>query len=181
MYKEKIELISRAKEGSPHAWKEIIKVYMPFIKSIVQRYFIPNMDQDDLIQEGLLALFKAVKSFDMNKNRDFESFLEMCIKRQLITALRHVTRQKDIPMDSYLPLDEDINPVSPPKEFESKDIYQDLKRNLSRLENMVLEKYLEGKGYVEIAQELGCSFKSVDNALQRVRRKLRKMIDSLSL
>lgn len=180
MYREEKELISMAKEGSPHAWEEIVKLYLPFVKSTVQRYFIPNMDRDDLLQEGMLALFKAVKTYDVNKNKDFKSFLEMCVKRQLISALRHATRRKDIPIEGYLPWDENINISLALVERELPYLSQEFKQKLSRLESTVLEKYLEGKSYNEIAKELGCSPKSVDNAIQRVKRKLRRIADSLS-
>ncbi|MCS7233281.1 MAG: sigma-70 family RNA polymerase sigma factor [Synergistetes bacterium] len=181
MSQGKGELIVKAQNGSSEAWNEIVKMYMPLIRSIVQRYFVPNMDKEDLLQEGMFGLFKAVNSFDIHKNKDFDLFLEVCVERQLITALRRATRQKDIPSSHYVPLEENININSLLREDEPVSVYYEIEKSLSELERMILKRYLEGKSYIEIAKELGCNSKAVDNALQRVKKKLRKMFDSLSL
>ncbi|KUK13497.1 MAG: sigma-70 family RNA polymerase sigma factor [Synergistetes bacterium] len=171
-------LLLKAKEGSSKAWREIVKIYLPIVKSIARDYFVPHMDYEDLVQEGLLALFKAVNSFDVNKGVKFESFLEMCLRRQFTDVLRKATRQKEIPVNKYVSIEEKpgLSLWREKEDWESMDF--DINLKLSDLENKVLSKYLEGKTYTEIAQELGCTLKVVDNALQRIKRKLRKTFDS---
>lgn len=172
------DLIQKAKEGAPSAWKELMKIYLPNIKSIAKSYTVPGLDLEDLIQEGMLGFFKAVNSFDVSKNENFESFLEMCVRRQVISALRHATRQKDIPPAKFVYLEEEwVNPDSSMENRDLSDLLHSFDIPLSDLERKVLKKYMEGKSYKEIAGELGYSLKTVDNALQRIKRKLRKMIE----
>lgn len=174
-------LLLKAKEGSSEAWKEIVKTYLPVIKSILREFFIPHMDYEDLIQEGLFALFKAVNSFDVEKGKEFEPFLEMCIRRQFISALRRATRQREVPLSKRVSVEEGVSFSSWEIKEELKKMLFDFNLRLSELESKVLSEYLMGKTYTEIANELGLTSKVVDNALQRVKRKFKKFLDSLYL
>ncbi len=175
------ELVRIAKNGSSQAWKELVKIYLPTIRAIAEKYFIPGADPEDVVQEGLLGLLKAVNSFDASKNEDFSLFLEMCVKRQIISALRRATRQKDIPLGKQVPLNETLSLALSGNigDFNFDTFLRSLQFYLSDLEIEILKRYLEGKAYGEIAQELKCSIKTVDNALQRIKRKLRKNFVSL--
>ncbi|MCD6362902.1 MAG: sigma-70 family RNA polymerase sigma factor [Synergistetes bacterium] len=173
------ELLKRAKEGDEEAWGELVRKYAPFIKLIARKYFIPDVDFEDIVQEGMIGFLKAVRSFDPSKLTGFKTFMEMCVERQIISALRRATRRKDLPLESKVSLDIELG-------SEGLDIDESLSKrealhgfyiSLSDLERSILREYLEGKSYFEIAQAIGCSLKTVDNALQRIKRKLRKAMD----
>ena len=176
----------------------IVNKYRNFVKSKARAYFLVGADRDDIIQEGMIGLYKATRDFRGDKLSSFRAFAELCITRQIITAIKTATRQKHIPLNSYISLnkpiyDEDSDrtlldvlsgaKVSDPEELvisreEFIDIEKKMEEILSDLEWKVLMSYLDGKSYQEIAEELHRHVKSIDNALQRVKRKLEKYMDN---
>ena len=159
-------------------------------------YFLVGADREDIIQEGMIGLYKSIRDFRADKLSSFRAFAELCITRQIITAIKTATRQKHIPLNSYVSLNKPIydedsdrtmldvlssNKVSDPEEVFistelSSDLREKIKQNLSELESQVLQSYLEGKSYQEMAKELNRHVKSIDNALQRVKRKIERTL-----
>ncbi len=176
------ELVKRAKEGDEEAWKKLVRKYAPSIRLIAKKYFIPGVDFEDIVQEGMIGFLKAVRSFDHSKLAGFKSFMEMCVERQIISALRRATRRKDLPLQSKISLNSELGArdMDIDESLSLREALGGFYISLSDLEKSVLKEYLEGKSYFQIAQALGCSLKTVDNALQRVKRKLKKAMDSLS-
>jgi RNA polymerase sporulation-specific sigma factor len=188
------ELIREAKEGNDAALELLINKYKKFVRAKARTYFLIGADREDIIQEGMIGLYKAIRDFRGDKLSSFRAFAELCITRQIITAIKTATRQKHIPLNSYISLNKPIfdeesdrtlmdiineENVSDPEEMMiSREEFAgiELKMNeiLSNLEWEVLSKYLQGRSYQEIAQELNRHVKSIDNALQRVKRKLEK-------
>ncbi|HHY24573.1 MAG TPA: RNA polymerase sporulation sigma factor SigH [Clostridiaceae bacterium] len=192
------EIIIAAKSGNDKAFEYLINKYKSFVRAKARAYFLVGADREDIIQEGMIGLYKAIRDFKEDKRSSFKSFAELCITRQIITAVKTATRQKHIPLNSYVSLNKPIyneesdrtlmdvisnNKVSiNPEEMiisreELAGIEGKLNEILSRLEWKVLSLYLEGKSYNEIAVELNRHVKSVDNALQRVKRKLERYIE----
>lgn len=192
------EIVQEAAKGDHEALEFIIKKYKNFVKSKSRSYFLIGADREDIIQEGMIGLYKAVRDFNPNKLASFRAFAELCITRQIITAIKTATRQKHIPLNSYISLnkpiyDEDSDrtlldvissvKISDPEELiiskeEFADIEIKMEELLSELEWQVLMSYLSGKSYQEIAKDLKRHVKSIDNALQRVKRKLEKYLDT---
>ncbi|HSQ34061.1 MAG TPA: RNA polymerase sporulation sigma factor SigH [Peptostreptococcaceae bacterium] len=197
---EESEIVQRANKGDIFALEYIIKKYKNFVKSKAKSYFLIGADKEDIIQEGMIGLYKAIRDFDCNKTASFKSFAELCITRQIITAIKTATRQKHIPLNSYVSLNKPIydeesdrtlldiiatNVVTDPEEIviskeELKNIEGKMNELLSGLEQEVLELYLNGKSYQQIADRLQRHVKSIDNALQRVKRKLEKYLENRS-
>jgi RNA polymerase sporulation-specific sigma factor len=191
------EVVCEAIAGSHHALEYLINKYKNFVKSKARSYFLIGADREDIIQEGMIGLYKAIRDFNPEKLSSFRAFAELCITRQIITAIKTATRQKHIPLNSYVSLnkpiyDEDSDrtlldiisgvKVSDPEELiisreEFEDIEGKMGEILSKLEWQVLMAYLGGKSYHEIAKELKRHVKSIDNALQRVKRKLEKYLE----
>ncbi|NMA55757.1 MAG: RNA polymerase sporulation sigma factor SigH [Firmicutes bacterium] len=191
------ELVSKARDGSEVALEVLINKYKNFVRAKARSYFLVGADRDDIIQEGMIGLYKAVRDFRADKLSSFRAFAELCVTRQIITAIKTATRQKHIPLNSYISLnkpiyDEDSDRtlmdvisgvhISDPEELvinreEFDDIESKMGEILSDLEWQVLVSYLEGRSYQEIAAELNRHVKSVDNALQRVKRKLEKYLE----
>ena len=192
------EIIIAARSGNDKAFEYLINKYKSFVRAKARAYFLVGADREDIIQEGMIGLYKAIRDFKEDKRSSFKSFAELCITRQIITAVKTATRQKHIPLNSYVSLNKPIyneesdrtlmdvisnNKVSiNPEEMiisreELAGIEGKLNEILSRLEWKVLSLYLEGKSYNEIAVELNRHVKSVDNALQRVKRKLERYIE----
>ena len=192
------EIIIAAKSGNDKAFEYLINKYKSFVRAKARAYFLVGADREDIIREGMIGLYKAIRDFKEDKRSSFKSFAELCITRQIITAVKTATRQKHIPLNSYVSLNKPIyneesdrtlmdvisnNKVSiNPEEMiisreELAGIEGKLNEILSRLEWKVLSLYLEGKSYNEIAVELNRHVKSVDNALQRVKRKLERYIE----
>ena len=190
---EDLALIEEARAGRIDAFEALICKYQGFVKLKASSYFMSGGDIDDLVQEGLIGLHKAIRDYRDDREASFRSFAELCITRQIITAIKTASRQKHTPLNSYLSLshspsnhDEgecslgDILPGSPIHDplnqvisSEEVDSLKDcLNRLLSDLETKVLKLYLEGRSYEAIASRLGCDTKSVDNALQRIKRKV---------
>lgn len=176
----------------------LINKYRNFVRSKARSYFLIGADREDIVQEGMIGFFKAIRDFREDKLSSFRAFAELCVTRQIITAIKTATRQKHIPLNSYVSLnkpiyDEDSDRtlldvlsgarISDPEELvisreEFVDIEQKMEEILSDLEWRVLMSYLDGKSYQEIAVDLHRQVKSIDNALQRVKRKLEKYMES---
>ncbi len=192
------EIIIAARSGNDKAFEYLINRYKNFVRAKARAYFLVGADREDIIQEGMIGLYKAIRDFKQDKCASFKSFAELCITRQIITAVKTATRQKHIPLNSYVSLNKPIyndesdrtlmdilsnNKVTQdPEEMiisreELAGIEGKLNEILSRLEWKVLSLYLEGKSYSEIAFELNRHVKSVDNALQRVKRKLERYVE----
>lgn len=186
-------IVAKAKEGEERALNYIIKKYSNLVRYKARSYFLIGAEYDDLIQEGMIGLFKAIKDFEAGKDTSFKGFAELCITRQIITAIKNATRQKHIPLNRYISINKPLykNEEAPyqlseiikarelndPEQLmlsheEIKNIKEVFKKFLSRLEASVLRLYIEGKSYVEISNILNRKVKSVDNALQRIKRKL---------
>jgi RNA polymerase sporulation-specific sigma factor len=175
--------------------------YKNFVRMKANGYFLVGADRDDIIQEGMIGLYKAVRDFRADKLSSFRGFAELCITRQIITAIKSATRQKHIPLNQYISLnkpiyDEDSErtlldvmvsaKMSNPEELvinqeTSEDVKERIHENLSDLESQVLLRYLEGKSYQEMARDLNRHAKSIDNALQRIKRKIEKNLSEAEL
>ena len=186
-------LISQAKVGDAAALERLVRRYQGFVRLKASSYFLAGGDSDDLLQEGLIGLYKAVRDFRPDRESSFRNFAELCITRQIITAVKTATRNKHTPLNGYVsfsytpasapegePTLEDVIPgpaVRDPirqviSSEELRALVDCLSTALSELESRVLALYLEGRPYEEIAGRLGCEAKTVDNALQRVKRKV---------
>ena len=190
------EVVELAREGSIEAQEYLINKYKNFVRAKARSYFLIGADKEDIIQEGMIGLYKSIRDFRSDKLSSFRAFAELCITRQIITAIKTATRQKHIPLNSYVSLnkpiyDEDSDRtlldvisgtrITDPEELiisreEFDDIETKMGEILSSLEWKVLMCYLEGKSYQEIAGDLKRHVKSIDNALQRVKRKLERYL-----
>mgnify|MGYP001345891671 CR=1 FL=1 len=191
------EIVAFARDGDDLALEYLIHKYKNFVRAKARSYFLIGADREDIIQEGMIGLYKAIRDFRADKLASFRAFAELCITRQIITAIKTATRQKHIPLNSYVSLNkplyddesdrtlEDVlagNRVTDPEELvisreEFLDIESKMSEFLSELEWSVLMLYLEGKSYQEIAEQLSRHVKSIDNALQRVKRKLERYLE----
>ena len=191
------EVVCEAVNGDHEALEYLINKYKNFVKSKARSYFLIGADREDIIQEGMIGLYKAIRDFNPDKLSSFRAFAELCITRQIITAIKTATRQKHIPLNSYISLNKPLYDeysdrtlldilsgvkISDPEELiisreEFEDIEGKMGEILSKLEWQVLMAYLGGKSYQEIAKELKRHVKSIDNALQRVKRKLEKYLE----
>jgi RNA polymerase sporulation-specific sigma factor len=191
------EIVETARNGNRVAQEFLINKYRNFVRAKARSYFLIGADREDIMQEGLIGLYKAIRDFRSEKLSSFRAFAELCITRQIITAIKTATRQKHIPLNSYVSLnkpiyDEDSDrtlldvisgtKITDPEELvisreEFGNIEEKMVEILSDLEWKVLMAYLDGKSYQEIANDLTRHVKSIDNALQRVKRKLEKYLD----
>ena len=193
------DIVSEAQEhDNVLAQEYLLHKYRNFVRAKARSYFLIGAEREDIIQEGMIGLYKAIRDFKNDKQASFRAFAELCVTRQIITAIKTATRQKHIPLNSYVSLnkpiyDEDsdrtlldvisgIKVANPEDMVISREEFDDIegKMNdiLSDLEWQVLMSYLDGKSYQEIAADLGRHIKSIDNALQRVKRKLEKCINT---
>lgn len=190
------ELVEEVREGNTDALEYLIHKYRNFVRAKARSYFLIGADREDIVQEGMIGLYKSIRDFRGDKLSSFKAFAELCITRQIITAIKTATRQKHIPLNSYVSLDKPIYDedsdrtlldvictvrVSDPEELvihqeEFDDIEGKMSELLSDLERKVLMLYLDGRSYQEIAVDLARHVKSIDNALQRVKRKLEKYL-----
>ena len=174
----------------------LLNRYKNFVRSRARSYFLIGADHEDIVQEGMIGLYKAIRDFRPEKLASFRAFAEMCVTRQIITAIKTATRQKHIPLNSYVSLNKPIFDeesdrtlldvisearITNPEELligqeELTNIESRIGKMLSPLEWEVLLAYLDGRSYQEIAEELGRHVKSIDNALQRVKRKMEKLL-----
>jgi RNA polymerase sporulation-specific sigma factor len=190
-------LIEQVHLGNTDALDYLINKYRLFVRAKARSYFLIGADKEDIIQEGMIGLYKAIRDFKGDKLASFRAFAELCITRQIITAIKTATRQKHIPLNSYVSLDKPIydeesertlmdvitSPISEDPEYLmiSREEYLHLEGKvgevLSELEQRVLALYLEGRSYNEISELLNRHVKSIDNALQRVKRKLERHLE----
>jgi RNA polymerase sporulation-specific sigma factor len=184
-------------QGDTDALDYLINKYRNFVRAKARSYFLIGADREDIIQEGMIGLYKAIRDFKEDKLSSFKAFAELCITRQIITAIKTATRQKHIPLNSYVSLDKPIYDeesdrtlmdiisgakILDPEELiinqeEFDDIELKMAELLSDLERKVLVLYLDGRSYQEISEELNRHVKSIDNALQRVKRKLERYLE----
>jgi RNA polymerase sigma-H factor len=190
---EDLRLVLRARNGDGAALDTLIRRYTGFVRLKSSSYFIAGGESDDLIQEGLIGLYKAVRDFRSDKETSFRSFAELCITRQIITAIKAATRFKHSPLNTYVSFSQtpagqedsdctlgDALPGSHVNDpaicvISTEELHSlvfSLGTGLSALESDALRLYLEGRSYEEMAEELGCDTKTIDNALQRVKRKV---------
>ncbi|UCZ53353.1 RNA polymerase sporulation sigma factor SigH [Bacillus shivajii] len=190
-------LVEYVREGDSTALEYLINKYKNFVRAKARSYFLIGADHEDIVQEGMIGLYKAIRDFKGDKLSSFKAFAELCITRQIITAIKTATRQKHIPLNSYVSLDKPIydeesdrtlldvicgSKVSDPEELlinqeEFDDIELKMGEILSDLERKVLMLYLDGQSYQEISSDLNRHVKSIDNALQRVKRKLERYVE----
>ena len=192
------DLIRKIKSGDNDALDYILKKYQEVVNMKVSRYFIIGAEKEDIIQEGLIGLYKAIKSFDPEKQNSFKSFANLCIERQLITAIKSSNRQKHMPLNSYLSLNMsaydnedddtsiydifDANIIEDPLDtITKKEYYKSVEdiidKSLSIFEKNVLNELVNGSSYTAIAQKLDSPVKSVDNAIQRILKKTMKNLN----
>lgn len=194
------EIVEKAKNGDDNALDYIINKYKDVVNMKVGKYFMVGAEREDIVQEGLIGLYKAIKSFNSdNENSSFKTFANICIERQLITAIKTSNRQKHMPLNSYLSLnmsayenDEadtvidvfDSNTTEDPLDTITKKEYyiaveDAIDKSLSPFEKKVLKRFAQGESYIQIADKLNTPVKSVDNAIQRIRKKaIRNIADN---
>lgn len=190
-------IVELVHQGDSEALDYLIHKYKNFVRAKARSYFLVGADREDIVQEGMIGLYKAIRDFKEDKQSSFKAFAELCITRQMITAIKMATRQKHIPLNCYVSLDKPIyeddsartlmdvlsgTKITNPEELiinreEFDHIEEKMTELLSDLERKVLLLYLEGRSYQEISEELNRHVKSIDNALQRVKRKLEKYVE----
>lgn len=195
------EVVELARQGDDSALEYLINKYKYFVRSKAKAYFLIGADKEDIIQEGMIGLYKSIRDYREDKLTSFRAFAELCITRQIITAIKTATRQKHIPLNSYISLDKPMyeeesertlmdviggHKVTDPEQLiihqeEYTAIETKISRLLSELEREVLMLYLDGRSYQEIAKDLKRHVKSIDNALQRVKRKLEKYLEEKTM
>ena len=191
---EDLQLVLRASNGDQRALDQLIRRYIGFVRLKASSYFLAGGDSEDLIQEGMIGLYKAVRDYRPDKETSFRSFAELCVTRQIITAIKTATRYKHSPLNTYVSFSHtpsgqdgegdctlgdalpgpsvDEPPIKVISTEELQSLVFCLGTGLSPLESDALRLYLEGNSYEEMAEELGCDTKTIDNALQRVKRKV---------
>ena len=190
------ELVELAQNGDGEALPFLLDKYKNFVRTRARSYFLIGADHEDIVQEGMIGLYKAIRDYNPEKLSTFRAFAELCVKRQIITAIKTATRQKHYALNSYVSLnkplydeesDRTLLDVLEGRVTNPEDLYisqEDLSHietqidtMLSDLEQQVLQCFLDGSSYQEIAEELGRHVKSIDNALQRIKKKLTKLLD----
>ncbi|AHV99239.1 MULTISPECIES: RNA polymerase sporulation sigma factor SigH [Paenibacillus] len=191
------DIVEAFRSGDGGALEHLINKYRNFVRAKARSYFLIGADREDIVQEGMIGLYKAIRDFKGDKLSSFKAFAELCITRQIITAIKTATRQKHIPLNSYVSLDKPIydedsdrtlmdvicgSQVLDPEELiinqeEFIGLEDKMAEILSDLERKVLMLYLDGRSYQEIAEDLKRHVKSIDNALQRVKRKLERYLE----
>lgn len=185
-------LVDLARAGDDHAIEVLLGRYRHYARAKARTYFLAGADKEDVVQEGMIGLYKAIRDFQEDRNIAFRSFAELCMTRQIITAIKTATRQKHAPLNSYVSLNKPVSeddgertladsiaadPHVDPAELvisteEVESLRSSMGKLLSSLETEVLQLYMDGKSYQEIGDILGRHVKSIDNALQRIKRKL---------
>lgn len=185
------ELIKKLRQGETEITDYILEKYKPLVRKRANAMYLIGGETEDLIQEGMIGLFKAIRDFKDDKDAGFYHFAEICINRQLYSALEASNRKKHLPLNSYVSLsvqetadkvmEEGIlgHSESPEQMVIEQEIWEEFRQrligNLSKMENQVLHLYLDGNNYTQIAEIMDKSPKSIDNALQRIRQKIRQM------
>lgn len=197
------ELVLMAQNGDDAAQEYLLDKYKSLVRAKSRAYFLIGADSEDIIQEGMIGLYKAVRDYNEEKNASFRSFAELCVNRQMITAIKAATRQKHQPLNSYISLNKPVyeeeseqtymdflqsssgsllNPEALLIGQENKSFLEDqMVKNLSSFETRVLVLYLQGRSYFEISRVLDKPEKSIDNALQRVKKKLERFLEEKNL
>ena len=190
---EDSKIIEEIKQGDEYALTYLLKKYQELVNMKINKYFMIGAEKEDIAQEGMIGLYKAIQNYNPEKQNSFKSFANMCIERQLITAIKTSNRQKHLPLNSYLSLNtsaydnNDESSVELIDTFNGKqsedplemmmqkehfaEVENAVNKSLSQFEKQVLDKFMKGKSYVRIAEELNSPVKSVDNAIQRIRKK----------
>lgn len=191
------EIVRYAQNANGAALEYLLNKYKNFVRTKARSYFLIGADHEDIVQEGMIGLYKAIRDYRDDKQKSFRAFAELCVTRQIITAIKTATRQKHIPLNNYVSLnrpiyDEDSDrtlldviteevPSNPEEMLINREdlsvIEGRIGQMLSELEKEVLVHYMEGKSYVEIAEAMNRHVKSIDNALQRIKRKLLKYLE----
>ena len=185
------ELIEKLRQGEDDITDYILEKYKPLVRKKTNAMYLIGGETEDLIQEGMIGLFKAIRDYKPDKDASFYHFAELCINRQLYSALEASNRKKHQPLNSYISLSEQEHPDAvaaellvdkesgPEQTVIEQEVWEEYKKRLaqklSRMENQVLQYYLDGNHYIQIAEMMGKSPKSIDNALQRIRPKIRQM------
>ncbi len=200
-FKTDEDIVESVRSGDDEALEYLINKYRNFVRAKARSYFLIGAEREDIVQEGMIGLYKSIRDFKGDKLASFKAFAELCITRQIITAIKTATRQKHIPLNSYVSLDKPIydedsdrtlldvicgSRVCDPEEMiinqeEFYGLEDKMSEILSELERKVLMLYLDGRSYQEIAVDLDRHVKSIDNALQRVKRKLEKYLEIRNL
>ncbi len=196
------QLVIAAREGNDAALEFLLNKYKNFVRLKARAYFLIGADWDDLVQEGMIGLYKAIRDYQDNKQSSFRAFAELCITRQIITAIKTATRQKHLPLNSYVSLNSPVYfedesdrmlmdllssaEIADPVDLvisgeEMQSMRTSFGEILSDLEAQVLKLYIDGRSYQEIADDLNRHVKSIDNALQRVKRKIELHMKSRKL
>ncbi len=191
------EIISYIKQGDEQALAYLLNKYRELVNIKISKFYMVGGERDDILQEGMIGLFKAIKNFDSEKQSSFKTFANICIERQLITAIKTSNRQKHIPLNSYISLntsayDNDEESAELIDTFNShliedpldtimkkeyyEEVFNSIDKHLSKFERSVLNRFIKGESYVKIAEKLEAPVKSVDNAIQRIRKKAIKNI-----
>ncbi|MDQ3620214.1 MAG: RNA polymerase sporulation sigma factor SigH [Actinomycetota bacterium] len=190
-------LVRRARGGDERCLETLIARYRNFARSKARSYFLSGADKEDVVQEGMIGLYKSIRDFDLEQETPFRAFAELCISRQILTAIKTANRNKHQPLNSSVSLDAPIygeegersvgetvsaKEITDPAELvisaeEIEALRETMRENLTQLEGDVLTLYMAGKSYEEIAATLGNHVKSIDNALQRIKRKLQQHLD----
>jgi len=178
-------LIELAQSGSSTAQDELLSIHKNMVKKIARTFFIMGADSEDIVQEGMIGLFNAIRSYDAKKDAGFETYASLCISRQILNALKVASRKKHAPLNFYVSLDIDesklnlVDKNSPENLFilkeDGQSIISAIYNVLSPLESTVLELYLGGMSHSEIAKKLDKNDKSIDNAIQRIRNKAHEL------
>ena len=192
------EIISQIRQGNEQALTYLLNKYKNLVQNKVSRYFIIGAEKEDIIQEGMIGLYKAIKNYDTEKQNTFKTFANMCIERQLITAIKTSNRQKHIPLNSCVSLNvsaytnEDDNNIQlieiyddktvedPLDTMMKKEYYKEIQNaldnSLSDFERKVLDRFIKGESYETIARKVDAPVKSVDNAIQKKKKKANKQL-----
>jgi len=191
------DLLSLIHENNDYALDFLMKKYKLLVEKKARSYFLTGASKDDIVQEGMIGLFKAIRDYRTDREASFFSFADLCVTRQIITAVKASTRQKHMPLNSYVSLNKPsyqdgderpdlIDSVSSTKINNPEALFigqenlhmieQELSEKLSKMEKEVLQLYIDGTGYVEVAMKLNRPAKSVDNALQRIKKKVEKIL-----
>ncbi len=193
---EEAQILALAQQGDSHALDYVLQKYRNFVRAKSRTYFLIGADREDIIQEGMIGLYKAVRDYKPDSGASFRSFADLCITRQIITAIKTATRQKHMPLNSYVSLNKPVydeenentllesvfekHHLDPEEIMINRErfdfIEEKLSVVLSKYETAVLKEYLAGKSYSDIAQDLGKTEKSIDNALQRIKKKIENLI-----
>ena len=190
------DVVVLAQQGDGEALEYLLDKYKNFVRGRARSYFLVGADHEDIVQEGMIGLYKSIRDFKPDKQSSFRAFAELCVKRQIITAIKTATRQKHVPLNSYVSLNKPLygeesdrtlldvieGRVTNPEELfigqeDMSHIQEQIGTVLSDLEQQVLSAFLDGKSYQEIAEMMGRHVKSIDNALQRVKRKLTHFLE----